>query len=211
MAPTPKLIWEAKQFKSEARFELSVKSCIHCWVRRSASCSRDPVGVGFPTWRLAIGGDGGGGRGRGGEKRAPHLGESRILARDRGENVENRNRRLHIGEKSKNENFGTPNHEICTAPRRNARKALECDTVGVSIRGYSREPRTRTRPLGPWGELPKEERRRGSRRRCGRQCDLWARGTHAPQAAHHGLRCQQSKSAQEVAGSKRPAADGGAL
>ena len=45
------------------------------------------------------------------------------------ENVENRNCRLPIGEKSKNENFGTQNHEICTAPRRNARKALECDTV----------------------------------------------------------------------------------
>ena len=69
------------------------------------------------------------GEGRGGEKRAPHLGESRIFARGRGENVENRNCRLPIGEKSKNENFGTQNHEICTAPRRNARKALECDTV----------------------------------------------------------------------------------
>ena len=53
-------------------------------------------------------------------KRAPHLGESRFFARRRCENVENRNYRLPIAEKSKNENFGTQKHEICTAPRRDA-------------------------------------------------------------------------------------------
>ena len=53
-------------------------------------------------------------------KRASHLGESRFFARRRGENVENRNYRLPIAEKSKNENFGTQKHEICTAPRRDA-------------------------------------------------------------------------------------------
>ena len=53
-------------------------------------------------------------------KRASHLGESRFFARRRGENVENRNYRLPIAEKSKKENFGTQKHEICTAPRRDA-------------------------------------------------------------------------------------------
>ena len=61
------------------------------------------------------------GEGKGEEgKRASHLGESRFVARRRGENVENRNYRLPIAEKSKNENFGTQKHEICTAPRRDA-------------------------------------------------------------------------------------------
>ena len=70
---------------------------------------------------LIDGGQGfGGGEGRGGENVRPTSARVDFFARRRGENVENRNYRLPIREKSKNENFGTQKHEICTVPRRDA-------------------------------------------------------------------------------------------